>query len=92
MTMDEDTKCPILMDQGLVVGQGIAITTACKYPVEAIKFIDFLCSDEGQVLTNWGIKDVNYFVWGSIIILSRRMVRELWMIQEIPIRRQAKRQ
>lgn len=62
MTMDEDTKCPILMDQGLVVGQGIAITTACKYPVEAIKFIDFLCSDEGQVLTNWGIKDVNYFV------------------------------
>lgn len=47
---------------GLVVGQGIAITTACKYPVEAIKFIDFLCSDEGQVLTNWGIKDVNYFV------------------------------
>lgn len=62
MTMDADTKCPILMDQGLVVGQGIAITTACKYPVEAIKFIDFLCSDEGQVLTNWGIKDVNYFV------------------------------
>ncbi len=62
MTMDEDTKCPILMDQGLVVGQGIAITTACKYPVEAIKFIDFLCSDEGRVLTNWGIKDVNYFV------------------------------
>lgn len=62
MTMDKDTKCPILMDQGLVVGQGVAITTACKYPVEAIKFIDFLCSDEGQVLTNWGIEGVNYFV------------------------------
>lgn len=62
MTMNEDIKCPLLMDQGLVVGQGVAITTACKYPVEAIKFIDFLCSDEGQVLTNWGIKDVNYFV------------------------------
>lgn len=62
MTMNEDVKCPLLMDQGLVVGQGVAITTACKYPVEAIKFIDYLCSDEGQVLTNWGIKDVNYFV------------------------------
>lgn len=62
LTMDETVKCPILMDQGLVTGQGVAITTACKYPVEAIKFIDYLCSDEGQVLVNWGIKDVNYFV------------------------------
>ncbi len=62
VTMSEDVKCPSLMYQGLVTGQGVGITTACKHPVEAIKFLDYICSDEGQVLVNWGIKDVNYFV------------------------------
>lgn len=61
-TMDEDTKCASLMYQGLIVGQGIAITTSCKDPVSAIKFLDYLCSEEGQVLTKWGIEGVNYFV------------------------------
>ncbi|MNK48808.1 hypothetical protein D3C87_676470 [compost metagenome] len=28
--------------------------------MRAIKFIDFLASDEGQVLINWGIKDKHY--------------------------------
>ena len=62
VTLSEDVKCPALMYQGLVTGQGVGITTACKHPVEAIKFLDYICSDEGQVLVNWGIKDVNYFV------------------------------
>ncbi|MGN0294549.1 MAG: extracellular solute-binding protein [Lachnospiraceae bacterium] len=62
LTMDKDTKCASLMYQGLTTGQGVGITTACKDPVAAIKFLDYLCSDEGQVLVNWGIKDVNYFV------------------------------
>lgn len=62
VTMDENTKSPTLMYQGLTTGQGIGITTACKDPVAAIKFLDYLCSDEGQVLVNWGIQDVNYFV------------------------------
>lgn len=62
VSISEDVKCPSLMSQGLVTGQGVGITTACKYPVEAIKFLDFLCSDEGQVLTQWGIEGINYFV------------------------------
>ena len=62
LTMDADTKAPSLMYQGLTTGQGVGITTACKDPVAAIKFIDYICSDEGQVLVNWGIKDVNYFI------------------------------
>lgn len=62
VTISEDVKCPALMYQGLVTGQGVGITTACKYPVEAIKFLDYLCSDEGQVLVQWGIEGVNYFV------------------------------
>lgn len=62
LTMDAATKAPSLMYQGLTTGQGVGITTACKDPVAAIKFIDYICSDEGQVLVNWGIQDVNYFL------------------------------
>jgi putative aldouronate transport system substrate-binding protein len=39
---------------------GFAITTKCKDPVKAIKFFDFLCTEEGQILTNWGIEGVHY--------------------------------
>lgn len=60
--IDENTKCPSLMYQGLTTGTGVGITTSCKDPVAAIKFIDFLCSDEGQVLNKWGIEGVNYFI------------------------------
>lgn len=62
LTMDADTKCASLQYQGLTTGQGVGITTACEDPVAAIKFLDYICSDEGQVLVNWGIRDVNYFV------------------------------
>lgn len=43
-----------------VDGYGISITTACKDPVRAIKFIDWLSSEEGQVLRNWGIEGKHY--------------------------------
>lgn len=62
LTMDKDTKCPVLMYQGLTTGMGVAISSICSDPVKAIQFIDFLCSDEGQVLNKWGIEDVNYFL------------------------------
>jgi len=60
--MDKATKSPVLMYQGLTTGTGIAISSSCADPVKAIQFIDFLCSDEGQVLTHWGVEDVNYFI------------------------------
>ncbi len=62
LTMDADTKCPSLAYQGLTTGTGVGISSTCKDPVAAIKFIDFLCSDEGQVLNKWGIEGVNYFI------------------------------
>lgn len=62
ITKDESVKCPMLAYAGLIVGQGVGISSTCKDPVRAIQFLDYYCSDEGQVLRNWGIKDVNYFV------------------------------
>lgn len=62
LTKDPSIKSPFLAYPGLVVGDGVGISSTCKDPVRAIQFLDYLCSDEGQVLTRWGIKDVNYFV------------------------------
>lgn len=59
-TMDKDTKCVALMYQGLTTGQGIGISVDCEDPVAAIKYLDYICSDEGQVLVQWGIEGVNY--------------------------------
>ncbi len=61
-TMDKETKCVSLMYQGLTTGQGVGISVDCKDPVAAIKYLDYICSDEGQVLVQWGIESVNYQV------------------------------
>lgn len=60
IALNADTKLALLQDQGYSGGWGVGITTACEDPVAAIKFIDWLCSDEAQILTHWGIEGVNY--------------------------------
>ena len=60
--MDENVKVPTLMYQGLATGQGVGITTSCENPEAAIKYLDYICSDEGQVLVNWGLEGTNYLV------------------------------
>lgn len=62
VTLRADQKAPTLQYQGLQVGWGIGITTSCKDPVRAIKFLDYICSDEGAVLYKWGIEGENYFL------------------------------
>lgn len=62
ITMDKSTKSAVLMYQGLTTGWGVGITTSCKDPISAIKFLDYLCSDEGQILVNWGVEGINYTV------------------------------
>ncbi|MBN2533269.1 MAG: ABC transporter substrate-binding protein [Spirochaetales bacterium] len=44
---------------------GIGITDKCVDPVAAIKFFDYLCSDEGQILTHWGIEGIHYSIDGN---------------------------
>ncbi|SFJ16686.1 putative aldouronate transport system substrate-binding protein [Paenibacillus sp. UNC496MF] len=47
---------------GFMAGWGVGITTACKDPVRAIKFLDYLASEQGQILNNWGIEGKHYTV------------------------------
>lgn len=60
VVLNDSQKCAVMLYQGLQVGWGIGITTSCEDPVRAIRFLDFICSDEGQILYNWGIEGENY--------------------------------
>lgn len=41
---------------------GISITTAAKDPVRIIKWLDWMSSEEAQVLKNWGVEGKQYTV------------------------------
>lgn len=60
VTLNEKYEDHSLQPIGFDSAYGIGITTSCKNPVRAIKFLDFLASDEGQILRNWGIEGQHY--------------------------------
>lgn len=62
ITVSSEFMDPSLKDYGFSGGWGIAISSSCKDPVRAFKFLDWMCSEEAQILLNWGIKDVNYII------------------------------
>ncbi|MEY8739875.1 ABC transporter substrate-binding protein [Bacillales bacterium AN1005] len=61
VTLNKDIKDNTFQPAGFD-GYGIGITTSAKDPVRIIKFFDWLASDEGQVLRNWGIEGKHYNV------------------------------
>ncbi|WP_372661821.1 ABC transporter substrate-binding protein [Cohnella sp.] len=62
VTLNETYKRLDFQDFGYLAGTGISITKSAKDPIRVIKFLDFLASDEGQVLVNWGIEGKHYKV------------------------------
>lgn len=50
-------------------GYGIGITENCKDPVRAIKFLDWMASDEGQVLRNWGVEGEQYVIEDGVRVI-----------------------
>ena len=62
VTLTEEYKETSFWPTGFMAGYGIGISKDCKDPVRAIKFLDYLASDEGQVLLNWGIEGKHYKV------------------------------
>lgn len=62
VTAGAQFKDPSRKNYGYSGGWGVAISTSCKDPVRAFKFLDWMCSEEAQILCNWGIKDVNYYI------------------------------
>ncbi|MFD2611145.1 ABC transporter substrate-binding protein [Paenibacillus gansuensis] len=62
VTLTEDTKETSFWPTGFMAGYGVAISADNPDPVKTIKFLDYLASDEGQVLVNWGIEGKHYKV------------------------------
>jgi len=62
ITVDESYQSAVLKDPGFGGGWGIAISSSCKDPERAFEFLEWMCSEEAQVLINWGIEGVNYQV------------------------------
>ncbi|AWB45537.1 ABC transporter substrate-binding protein [Paenibacillus sp. CAA11] len=62
VTMSKEYKDTSFWPAGFDGGYGISISSNCKDPVRAIQFLDFLASEEGQILNNWGIEGKHYTV------------------------------
>ncbi|NLK21968.1 MAG: extracellular solute-binding protein [Epulopiscium sp.] len=60
--LDETYTCADYADYGYSVSYGIGISKNCKDPVRAVQFIDWMCTDEAQILNNWGIEGVHYTI------------------------------
>ena len=61
VTASAQFKDPSLKDYGYSGGWGIAISRQCKDPERAFKFMDWMCSEEAQILVNWGIEGIDYY-------------------------------
>lgn len=48
----------------LTVGSCVAITTGCEEPEKAANFLNYIFSEEGRMITNWGEEGVD-FVYGE---------------------------
>ena len=66
---DERFSSGLLRSGGFSGGYGIAISKSCKDPERAFDFIDWMCSEEAQILLNWGIEGVNYNVVNGIRVV-----------------------
>ncbi|TYP77489.1 ABC transporter substrate-binding protein [Paenibacillus methanolicus] len=62
VTLNETYQDHTFASTGYLPALGIGITKDAQDPVRLIKFLDYLASDEGQVLLNWGIEGKHYNV------------------------------
>ena len=62
VTLNKEYKSQGLKNYGFAGGWGISISSTSKHPEKAFEFLDWMASEEAQILVNWGIEGVNYDV------------------------------
>lgn len=62
VTLGSQYKDQSLKDYGFSGGWGIAISSTSKHKERAFQFLDWMASDEAQVLVNWGVEGKDYKV------------------------------
>ncbi|MDX8044565.1 ABC transporter substrate-binding protein [Gracilibacillus sp. S3-1-1] len=62
VTLGDEYESQGLKDYGFAGGWGIAISATSERQEEAFEFLDWMASEEAQILVNWGIEGENYDV------------------------------
>ncbi|MGP4041442.1 ABC transporter substrate-binding protein [Gracilibacillus sp. D59] len=60
VTVRPDNVHQGLKDYGFSGGYGIAISSTSEHQERAFEFLDWMASEEAQILVNWGIEGENY--------------------------------
>ncbi|MBM7541592.1 ABC transporter substrate-binding protein [Amphibacillus cookii] len=60
VTLSEDHVHQALKDYGFASGWGIAISSTSEQPDLAFDFLNWMASEEAQILLNWGIEGEHY--------------------------------
>lgn len=60
VTLDDSYQSQALKDYGFAGGWGIAISSTSEHPEKAFEFLDWMASEEAQILVNWGIEGEHY--------------------------------
>ncbi|QGH33968.1 extracellular solute-binding protein [Gracilibacillus salitolerans] len=60
VTVKPENTHQALKDYGFSGGWGIAISSTSEHQERAFEFLDWMASEEAQVLVNWGIEGENY--------------------------------
>lgn len=76
VNLSPDMKTRVNQVSAFSGGWGIGITKDCKDPIRAIKFLDFLASDEGQVLNNWGVEGKQYVVENGKRVIPKEVLNQ----------------
>ncbi len=59
----------------LMTGMGWGISSACLYPVEAIKYMDFWLSAEGKQLFSFGIDGIDYTMQDGKAVFTDKVLK-----------------
>lgn len=60
LVLEEGMQYAEFRPTGYSGGYGVGISTSCEDAVAAIQLLDWMCSDEAQVLFRWGLEGVHY--------------------------------
>lgn len=60
VTLNEDLESQSTKDYGFTGTTGVSISSTSEHQEEAFEFLDWMASEEAQILVNWGIEGENY--------------------------------
>ena len=61
VTISEDIQPAVRKNYGFSGGHGIGICASSENKDKAFEFLDWMCTEEAQILVNWGIEGQDYY-------------------------------